>query len=388
MQDKQAIHSALTKVKSSFDELREVFYNVSDLGSISEHISLPELVVVLKVLFKEFRDKANASNIEEMLQVGQLIILKVSDFEARARDELGSSKIVSSRLDMILTNIEAAEVYIAEALDVYQGIYGKDLRIKANVNGSEERERFEALASKLESLIEEHDFYSKDKNRTIGDLSSRLDELQQNLSSAEKIISEKESVIDTAFQNAEEELKSKMKAVDKLQGILAGKKMAGNFDESSSIEKNAADWLRIGSIVCMGIIALVVLYSLWETTTQDFNWQESLFRLIFSIVLSVPAAYLARESAKHRQQQYHYHQTSLDLKAITPYIASLPDDEQHRLKSEIAQRLFAPKNAGAVTPTQDPYPINAHEVLIALLNKLDFKQPAPAPAAVEAKESK
>ena len=60
-------------------------------------------------------------------------------------------------------------------------------------------------------------------------------------------------------------------------------------------------------------------------------------------------------------------QTSLDLKAINPYIASLPEEEQHKIKSEIAQRIFAPKDFQSIS--NESYPINSQEVIMALISK-------------------
>jgi hypothetical protein len=121
----------------------------------------------------------------------------------------------------------------------------------------------------------------------------------------------------------------------------------------------------------MVVIACVVGYSLYETTTDAFKWETSLFRLIFSVLLSVPAAYLARESAKLRQQQHSHHETSLNLKAIGPYIASLPEDEQNLIKSDIAKKMFTPK-IQAIQST-DSYPINTQELFLKLFDKIDFK---------------
>lgn len=127
----------------------------------------------------------------------------------------------------------------------------------------------------------------------------------------------------------------------------------------------------MASLFCMVVIACVVGYSLYETTTDAFKWETSLFRLIFSVLLSVPAAYLARESAKHRQQQHSHHETSLNLKAIGPYIASLPENEQNLIKSDIAKKMFTPK-IQAIQNT-DYYPINTQELFLKLFDKMDFK---------------
>ena len=117
----------------------------------------------------------------------------------------------------------------------------------------------------------------------------------------------------------------------------------------------------------MALIVGIAGYSFIESMHQSFDLSNSLLRLGLVFLLSVPAAYLARESTKHRQQQYTHLQTSLDLKAINPYIASLPDEEQHKIKSEIAQRIFAPKDFQSIS--NESYPINSQEVIMALISK-------------------
>jgi ElaB/YqjD/DUF883 family membrane-anchored ribosome-binding protein len=212
---------------------------------------------------------------------------------------------------------------------------------------------------------------------SLNDLTSRIDQklvetstlLEERMGNLKSSAEEKLKEINELYLSTEQELKQKKQQVDELVGIITGNVMAGDYAESASAEKSMANWLRYGSLACMLAIACVVGYSLYETTTAAFKWENALFRLVFSILLSVPAAYLARESAKHRQQQYTHLQTSLDLKAITPYLASLPESEQHRLKAEIATRLFATRDFSSVGT--DPYPINTQEIIMALLNKLD-----------------
>jgi hypothetical protein len=194
-------------------------------------------------------------------------------------------------------------------------------------------------------------------------LSIRLEDMESSLESIEEDMKSRLKAVDTLYLSAKEDLDKKQKGVDDLLGTISASVIAGDYDSSATSEKKMAD--------CMVIIALAVGFSLYETTTDAFKWENSLFRLVFTILLSVPAAYLARESAKHRQQQYTHLQTSLDLKAITPYLASLPIEEQHRLKSEIANRLFAPKNYSL--DSNDAYPINTQEILMKLLDKLEFK---------------
>ncbi|WP_051785693.1 hypothetical protein [Endozoicomonas numazuensis] len=174
-----------------------------------------------------------------------------------------------------------------------------------------------------------------------------------------------------AYNSALKEIRDKKKQIDDILGHVSGRTIAGDFEQSASDEKKMADWLRFASIGCMLLIVIIVGYSFWESTTENFDWQSSSFRIVLSFFLSIPAAYLARESSKHRSQQNSHLQTALDLKAITPYLASLPDDEQHKIKSQIANRIFA-SNQNQTTSI-DSFPINTQEILIELIKKIDLK---------------
>lgn len=168
------------------------------------------------------------------------------------------------------------------------------------------------------------------------------------------------------------ELEKKQTEVNNLVGTITGTTIAGSYDNSASVEKSIADWMRLGSIGLMLAVVSIIGYSLLETGKPHFEWETALFRLFFSLTLSVPAAYLARESSKHREQQYAYLRVSLDLQAITPYLASLPLEEQHKLKVEVASRIFG--NKDAPRDHNASYPLNLNDIVMGLIQKIPVQK--------------
>ena len=63
----------------------------------------------------------------------------------------------------------------------------------------------------------------------------------------------------------------------------------------------------------------------------------------------------------------------MDLRAITPYIATLPGDEQNKIKSEVASRIFGVQENGGIN--SDNYPVNVQELAKMIIDKI----PAPKP---------
>ncbi|EHA15431.1 hypothetical protein [Halomonas sp. HAL1] len=289
--------------------------------------------------------KSSVGNNDEIKSV----INKVSNLSKRLKENLEDREVVFD-----------SEIHMGEKKRVQSPHAGAEL-----ASSSEEfKKHIESLKSEL-SLAEERHL----KRESL--LSAKLEELEQKLDTLESDVKKRIESVDSLYSEAQLNLEEKQNSVDNLLGTISEGVIARDYDSSAIEEKKMADWLRFSSLGCMAVIAVIIGFSLYETTIESFDWENASFRLVFTILLSAPAAYLARESAKHRQQQYTHLQTSLDLKAISPYLASLPIEEQHRLKSEIANRLFVPRDS--TTVGADLYPINSHEILIKLLEKLDFK---------------
>jgi hypothetical protein len=227
---------------------------------------------------------------------------------------------------------------------------------------------YKSVKRSLQRLSENHLEHDRRIKKLLNENESGVDELNSRLTKLEHYTKATIDKVSSLYEESLIEVDSKKQQIDEILGHVSGRAIAGDFETNAAEEKGMANWLRYASLLCMAFIVAIVGYSFWETTTADFQWQNSLFRIALAIILSVPATYLARESAKHREQQYSHLQTSLDLKAITPYIASLPIEDQHKLKIEVAGRLFAAKEKAKFGV--DPYSINAQEIVIELIRSL------------------
>lgn len=204
------------------------------------------------------------------------------------------------------------------------------------------------------------------------DLQDRFQTLDTQLTQLDSVATKQIKKIEDAYNAATTALQAKKKEADDILGIMSGNAIAGDYEKSAVAERKMADWLRYASLGCMLLIAGLLGYTFWETTQDTFSWEKSAFRILAAVFLSAPAAYLARESSKHRHQQYAHLQTSLDLKALSPYVASLPEEIQHKIKSEVASRVFSGRDFSKVG--DDTFPINAQEIVLKVIDKIDFSR--------------
>ncbi len=246
----------------------------------------------------------------------------------------------------------------------------KSLQFDSSLKNDTEVTSFQSVKTNLKKLSDSHLQHDQRIKKLLSENELRITELNERINKINDAANTEIANVTALYKQTREDLESKNKQIDDILGHVSGRAISGDYEESAAEEKKMANLLRYASLVCMFIIVVIVGFSFLETSNEDFKWQTSLFRIVLAMLLSVPAAYLARESAKHREQQYRHLQTSLDLKTISPYIASLPDEEQHKIKSEVATRLFAARDFSKVSA--DPYPINLHEIIMELLKKVDI----------------
>lgn len=115
---------------------------------------------------------------------------------------------------------------------------------------------------------------------------------------------------------------------------------------SGNEEKKTANILRWSAIVLMilGVAILVVpeiTKFIEDSKGYVLDWHISLGRIPFSIILFVPAFYLARESNKHRNTEVLNRRRELILSTIDPYLVLLPDDKAQQIKLDIAKGIFS-----------------------------------------------
>ncbi|NRT55387.1 hypothetical protein [Sphaerotilus uruguayifluvii] len=190
-------------------------------------------------------------------------------------------------------------------------------------------------------------------------------------SQSKELSSEIDNIKREANNRTEEIIKNlheKQKEINELVGVISGTAIAGSYEKSAAEEKDLAEITRRISVILMLIIVVIIGYSILETRSPEFDWKVSLTRVILSLTISIPATYLARESTKHRSKQHEYLRMSLDLKSITPYLASLPNEEQNKIKSEMADRIFAINNNDI--QKFESYPIDTQKILMAIIDKI------------------
>lgn len=204
--------------------------------------------------------------------------------------------------------------------------------------------------------------------------SARIDELANQtavrLDQIEQIKANAERQLKRSNERFENDIQEKLKSLGTTISVVTGQTLEEGYASKAISEKQTADFLRAISFILM-ILTFYLAYDLFkDLSPENITFPFILNKITLVILLTLPSAYLARESTKHRHKQFEYTQAGLDFSAVDPYLASLPKDEQHRLKCELSKQVFSRQSASNLG--DETYPINSQELLIALINKLEL----------------
>lgn len=152
----------------------------------------------------------------------------------------------------------------------------------------------------------------------------------------------------TKITKYDSEARKKHTDILDLHGIVAGDSVAAGYAKSAKSEGVKAIVWSIVSIVFIlaAVICLLISY-FWGTTLDIKNlayWGQALKAFSITGLFLYASVFAAKQSNIHLNSEQRTRWLALEVKAIDPFIASMPPADQSELKKSISTRLFGQMN--------------------------------------------
>lgn len=237
--------------------------------------------------------------------------------------EVNNSKI---EIDSKNQKIDALEKLIVEKQHEIQGLNTQQnaefeaLKNSSNTTLESERKRYSELLESDRKEIKESFSTVKDKYET------------SFIKQIEDLKNESNGVIEI--------LQLKLAEAKKIVSIVGNVGVTGNYQKIADDHKLSANifrWIAMGFMILMSGL---LVYSILDLASADFNLYKSIVRILAAAILTYPAVYASRESTKHRNLETLNRNMELELASIGPFIEFLPDEVKLKVKEELANRYF------------------------------------------------
>jgi len=269
-------------------------------------------------------------------------------FKTLAEESLSKIKDSKDTLEASIATISEDSVNQKANLDnLVSEIQGHSENIETSLSNFTEKfentetdftNKFDSTVSEIEEKYESYTLeFNSQLDTKIEDTENQFQEKisEQNATYSAQLQSQKsdaQSILDT--------LEEKKAEASNLLQIIGNIGITGNYQNIANIEKAAADkWRNIALGLMISMVA-VIGFTIFISATNGFDWKLALFRIGAALALAIPAAYAAKESAKHRLLENHNRRSELELASLDPYLEKLPEETRNKVKEELTKKFF------------------------------------------------
>ncbi len=204
------------------------------------------------------------------------------------------------------------------------------------------QEKFGALIADFTArLAEQNADFSQQKDAAIKSHSQDMEELRKECGEAAKAVLDQ---IDGHRQD-----------VEKLVGVIGDLGVTSGYVKTANYARKALwIWQSVAVLAMGGVI--FAAYKLFIPQLQGaFSWEAFAGRLILSLTVGVLAAYAANQADKYLDMERRNRQLALELAAIGPFLAPLPQEKQDEFRLNLGAKTFG-QNGVALAKGTDKSP--------------------------------
>lgn len=131
----------------------------------------------------------------------------------------------------------------------------------------------------------------------------------------------------------------------KLSNSVAIKNMSEGYDKFANKEKSSRIIWQIATVLSIiGLIGFSInfvnSFKTLNISTNEVNWALFSSRIIVVSAIGTLTAYCSRQASKHLENERYNRQMQLELSAIKPYLAILPNERKDEIMEELAYKFF------------------------------------------------
>lgn len=141
-----------------------------------------------------------------------------------------------------------------------------------------------------------------------------------------------------------DEILDRKEEVEQLVGVIGNLGVTSGYLKAANAAR-AAVWVWQFVTVCSMVGLISIAYNAFLPAVKgEFTWSGFAGRVFVSLTVAVLAAYAASQADKYQKNERYNRRLALELEAIGPFIAPLPQDKQEEFRLTIGDRSFGHGN--------------------------------------------
>lgn len=146
-----------------------------------------------------------------------------------------------------------------------------------------------------------------------------------------------------------DEITKRKEEADILLGIIADRSVTSGHQKEADEARSAKRlWQFVTVSSMLGLIGAAI-YTFLPQLTGTFTWEGFAGRVFISLTFGVLAAYAGSQADKYQKIERYSRNLALELQAIGPFIAPLPQAQQDEFRLKVGERSFGQQAASSAS---------------------------------------
>jgi hypothetical protein len=171
---------------------------------------------------------------------------------------------------------------------------------------------------------------------------------------AQQRLGDLNSTFQTEAERILAEVNKHRQDIEKLVGVIGNLGVTSGYQTTANRARHSM-WIWQGATVAALCGLVYFAYHAFLPSIQgDFRWESFAARVFLTVTVGVLAAYAGTQADRFFHMEKSNRKLALELAAIDPFIALLPQEEQYKFKLEIGRRSFAQEEVAIAESDKSP----------------------------------
>lgn len=287
---------------------------------------VPDDIAGVREAVVSFRQSAG-QHLRHLTDEAERLRSLLSTMSTSATEVQAEIKAQKSRLDTAIAEFQNQfSQATSQRAEQFQQAEQKRLEAATETLGSTKSQLVALIAEHSDLLTSLHDTQDTEFSEFIATSSQSSTELQ-------------ESIREAGAQQMDEIEALKAEA-EKIVGVIASTGMAGGYQKIADGEHRSALVFQITTVVSIVGLIVFAVWAFLNVASGGFDAGMFAAKAFAAISFGILAGYAARQAERHQSNERYHRKMELELTAIGPYVAALPEETQMEVRRELAQKMF------------------------------------------------
>ncbi len=305
---------------------------------------------------------------EDLGVLNQALLSYRSTFEKQLTEAANVNAQFVSERDALRTKltelgneIAAERQRLSQLTSDHQGQFSAAQEVRNREYTEAQTARQDKFASTLsdyvQRLTEQNADFTRQKENAFKQYQDDVDSLKKNYAESGKALLD--------------EIEQHKQKVEKLVGVIGNLGVTSGYLRTANYARRSLWFWQGLTVLSMAPVIIVAYVAFIPVIKGTFTWESFAARVFLCVTMGVLAAYSAFQADKFFEIERRNRKMALELEAIGPYLAPLPQEMQDKFRIDIGDRSFGREEAG-LGKKADKSPASVIDVLMKSKDSREF----------------